>query len=122
MDRNQPDERSEQTLDETAARRLIQAALDGPARPLRQDQVEALAARAAARWSRPVPGVPLWALGALCAGVLVVGLAWLAGSWKGILQAALLIPLANLALSPVAAWVIIKHIAKRKHQQGGEQC
>ena len=98
-------------LNEQTTQRLIQAALDGPTRPLRADEIEALTRRAAAcRQGLPL-AIPLGALAVLVAGVLCIpGLGWLGDwSWTGILQAALLIPLVNLALSPVAAYLIIKH-------------
>lgn len=93
--------------DEEADARMIRAALDAPARPLRGDQMNALLQKVAQR--RPA-APPLWAPFLLACGLLtILFLGWsTAWNWPGLLQLALLIPLANLALSPLAAYLIVR--------------
>jgi hypothetical protein len=93
--------------DEKEVARQIRAALDGPARPLRCDQVESLLEVVR---QKNVGEIPYWILVFLTAGLLVIVLlATLAGTeLTNRFQLALLIPAVNLVLSPLAAFVIVR--------------
>lgn len=93
--------------EEAEVRRWVRAGLDGPARPLRGDEIESLVVRAFARRADLFPAglLLVLALGPL----VIAGLGWFSsGNWNEVLTLALLIPLANLALSPLAAWLVLK--------------
>jgi hypothetical protein len=101
-----------QENDEQSMARLIQTALADPARPLRSDEVDALIQRAV---SRRASIFPEWALLVLAAGLLIIAaLVWLDGAGSEIALLALLIPLANLVLSPLAAYCILKNRQDRR--------
>lgn len=107
MENPEPQENDEQSM-----ARLIQTALADPARPLRGSEVDVLVVRAVARHSRTFP---YWALLVLAAGLLIIaGLVWLDGAGSEIALLALLIPVANLVVSPLAAYFILKNRLERR--------
>lgn len=110
--------------DEAETARLVRAALDGPARPLRGSQLEALVQSASVR--RSVPG---WVLLFLAAGplavILLISLVSGGGPpglhWSRLAELALAIPAVNLALSPFAALLLYIRLVRRPRRADNEK-
>lgn len=96
---------------------LIRAALTGPARPLRTDQIEALVARAVQRHSHPLP--PMWVL-ILCSLSMIVltGFGLSASfAFRTLADVVWLLPLLNLLAAPLAAYLIVRKASESKEQR-----
>lgn len=112
----EPDE----LLDEAQAARLIQAAMSAPSHPLRADQIDTLV-RTAEKRLQPV--FPLWAVLVYAGGLLALILFGAQSGWPvgSLLDLAWLLPLVNVALSPLAAFLIIYRIRSNKKETEGNQ-
>lgn len=96
---------------------LVSAALTGPTRPLRSDQIEALVTRAVQRLKHPLP--PVWVLSLFALGLILITGLMLPGDFqfRSPVDLIWLLPLINLLTAPIGAYLILKKARQHKNNE-----